>query len=1373
MLAGLLGFLLSDTAVHQRVHAFSSGPPAGYTGAPNEEPEACAECHVPPDAGTGQISVSAPQTYIPGQTYQITVTHTNADPTRLRWGFQLTALDPSDEKAGNLQSTDALTQILNNAGPGGARQYVEHTSAGTFVGQQGGASWTFNWTAPPTDVGPITFYSAGNHANNDGNTSGDHIYRTFVASAPFSSTPDFVISATPSSKSTTPGGNVQYTVTVTPLAGFTGAVMLSTTGIPSGASPDLNPVTVNITDATSKSSTLTIATGLSTQLGDHTITITGVAGMLMHTTQVMLKVISPSSIDLSISKTASPNPGQVGLNLSYRITVTNSGPALATNVNLTDTLPSSVSFVSASTTQGSCSGTGPVNCALGSLAVGPTVVITIVVTPSGAGQIDNTASVSAGETDFDLTNNSATITTVIQPAPGPPLMLDPNLTVSTVVLGLEQPTTMAFLAANDFLVLEKASGKVKRIVNGALHSTPLDLAVNSASERGLLGIALHPQFALTGFVYLFWSESNTGADTTNVDSIVLLGNRVDRYVWDGSTLTFNRNLIRLRAWQPDAGQPSRGNHDGGILRFGPDGKLYVLFGDVGRRGLLQNITSGGAVPDDQFGGPEPDDAHMTGVILRLNDDGSTPVDNPFFNANSGLTGEAAINVKKIFAYGVRNGFGMGFDPVSGFLWTQENGDDAFDEMNRVSPGFNGGWIQMMGPLSRIDQFKSIESTYAAGTLQQLRWPPSNIASTPQIAVSRLFMLPGAQYTDPEFSWKYAVAPASLGFVEGRGLGPQFESDMLVGAARTTLLNGYLFRFKLNADRQHFLFSDPALADLVADNGDKFDLTESESLVIGRDFGVVTDIQTAPNGNVFVVSLLNGAVYEIKSKPSQIFVATLNGTQEVPPNNSTATGTATLVLSPDETTARLWLNFSGLSTQQTDAHIHGPAAPGVIAGVIFPLPTGQVNDFQITFTNPSQVTDLKNGLHYVNLHSSMFPSGEIRGQFQTSASLNAVVLGSTSVSVNEGEGSAKINVVRLGNTASAATVVFATNDTASANPCNTTNGAASSRCDYATAFGTLSFAANETFKTISVPIVDDGYAEGNESFAISLSSPAGANLGPPATAVITINDNESTNSANSIDDDQIFVRQHYLDFLDRDPDAPGYAFWTNEITSCGPDLQCREVKRINVSAAFFLSIEFQETGYLIHRMYKAAYGNLPGTPVPVTLSEFLPDKQRVGQGLVVGAPGWEQLLENNKNLFAAEFVLRPRFTTAYPTTLTPDQFVDMLYANAGVMPSAAERASVIAEFGTANTTVDAAARGRVMRRVAENTTLAQQEFNRAFVLMQYFGYLRRNPNELPDSNFDGYNFWLNKLNQFNGNFVQAEMVKAFLVSTEYRQRFGPQ
>jgi hypothetical protein len=274
------------------------------------------------------------------------------------------------------------------------------------------------------------------------------------------------------------------------------------------------------------------------------------------------------------------------------------------------------------------------------------------------------------------------------------------------------------------------------------------------------------------------------------------------------------------------------------------------------------------------------------------------------------------------------------------------------------------------------------------------------------------------------------------------------------------------------------------------------------------------------------------------------------------------------------------------------------------------------------------------------------------------------------------------------------------------------------------------------------------------------------------------DPSASPNINMIDDAKFYVQQHYFDFLQREPDADGLAFWTNEIASCGTDAQCVEVKRINVSAAFYLSIEFQETGYFVYRVNKAAYGNLPGAPVPIKMDMFVGETAWVGQGVIVGQPGWEQILESNKQslLFDPDMgnPMGDNFTSAYPASMTPAAFVDALFANAGVVPSSTDRTAAINEFSSATTTVDRAARARALRRVVDNSTLRQQEFNRAFVLMQYFGYLRRNPNDPPEPTLDyqGYNFWLNKLNQFNGNFVNAEMVKAFISSTAYRQRFGP-
>ena len=317
---------------------------------------------------------------------------------------------------------------------------------------------------------------------------------------------------------------------------------------------------------------------------------------------------------------------------------------------------------------------------------------------------------------------------------------------------------------------------------------------------------------------------------------------------------------------------------------------------------------------------------------------------------------------------------------------------------------------------------------------------------------------------------------------------------------------------------------------------------------------------------------------------------------------------------------------------------------------------------------------------------------------------------------------------------------------------------------------MTFAIGETSKTISIPITDDVYSEGPETFTITLSNPTGATLGSPATATITINDNDAGNGTNPIDTASFFVRQHYVDFLNREPDANGLAFWTNEITSCGSDTQCTEVKRINVSAAFFLSIEFQETGYLVYRVYKSAFGNIPQTQVPVRFTDFLKDTQQIGKGVQVGIGDWQNQLEANKQAFAFAFVQRNDFQTAFPNSLTAQQFVDQLNTNAGGVLSSSENAALVSVLGA--TPSDVAKRAAVLRSVAEDPDLRSAELNKAFVLMQYFGYLRRNPNDPPDSDFSGLDFWLNKLNSFGGNFINAEMVRSFIVSIEYRQRFGP-
>lgn len=260
----------------------------------------------------------------------------------------------------------------------------------------------------------------------------------------------------------------------------------------------------------------------------------------------------------------------------------------------------------------------------------------------------------------------------------------------------------------------------------------------------------------------------------------------------------------------------------------------------------------------------------------------------------------------------------------------------------------------------------------------------------------------------------------------------------------------------------------------------------------------------------------------------------------------------------------------------------------------------------------------------------------------------------------------------------------------------------------------------------------------------------------------------TNVPITINDADFYVTQQYVDFLSRFPDESGFNFWQNEITLCGTNASCIDVKRVHVSAAFFLSIEFQRTGYHVYKTYEAAFGNLPGKPVPVRRENFMPDTRTIGNGVVVGQAGWETVLDNNKNAFGLAFVQRPAFQAAFPSTMTAQQFVDQLDANAGNVLSSSEKSTLVGVLGA--TPSDFTKRASVLRSVAENDNLTQRDFNKAFVLMQYFGYLRRNPDDAPDGNFNGYNFWLTKLNQFNGDFVQAEMVRAFIVSSEYLNRF---
>ncbi len=396
---------------------------------------------------------------------------------------------------------------------------------------------------------------------------------------------------------------------------------------------------------------------------------------------------------------------------------------------------------------------------------------------------------------------------------------DPNLTITTHYSGLSQPTGMRFLGsdANDFLAIEKATGQVKRVQNG-IASTVLDLAVNFDSERGLLGIELDPDFATNNYVYLYYSDTDSSTDT-NID---WRANVLSRWEFDGSSLSGETVLMEILDDDPTGSGP---NHDGGPIRLGPNGALYLQLGDLNRDRYEQNLDPSSGPNSSQVGG-----------IARLNpSDGSPAAGNPFLDHPNS-------DFHKWFAYGVRNGFGMAFDPVTETLWATENGPGSYDEINLVTPGQNSGWKLIMGPESRDNN--------TPGDLIDL----SSAGST---------------YSDPEFSWQSPVGVTSIQFLAGtvlEGLG--YEDAILIGDNNT----GRVYLFRLNEARDALVFDDPDIADdLVADSS-----AEVDSVVFGNGFGVMTELIPGPDGALYAVSLSNGEVYRIVPEPATILLLAAGG-----------------------------------------------------------------------------------------------------------------------------------------------------------------------------------------------------------------------------------------------------------------------------------------------------------------------------------------------------------------------------------------------------------------------------------------------------------------------------------------------------------------
>jgi glucose/arabinose dehydrogenase len=387
-----------------------------------------------------------------------------------------------------------------------------------------------------------------------------------------------------------------------------------------------------------------------------------------------------------------------------------------------------------------------------------------------------------------------------------PLLHDAGLDIELVTEGLSYPTSMRFLDDGSILVLQKNDGQVRLVSDGKLAEEPV-LQVNVANEveRGLLGIAIwdggdNDDDNVTTSVFLYLTEN---------DGDGKIRNRVYKYVYDENEKTLgNRTLVMDLPGEPGP------FHDGGKITIGPDGNLYAVIGDV---------NAGGGMLDNQIPGRPPDDKS---VVFRVNRDTGMSVEgNPFDNYAGDME-----KLRRYYAYGIRNSFGLDFDPLTGRLWVTENGPDSYDEINVVEPGFNSGWHKVMGPISRTNA-----------------------------TAADLVSFNGSQYRDPAFSWKSPIGVTDIEFFDSPKLGEKYQNNVFVG----DINYGNLYFFKLNKERDGFeLGSSSGLADLVADPVGSDILVEASPVIIGERFGRITDIETGPDGYLYVLTYLDGKIYRI-------------------------------------------------------------------------------------------------------------------------------------------------------------------------------------------------------------------------------------------------------------------------------------------------------------------------------------------------------------------------------------------------------------------------------------------------------------------------------------------------------------------------------